>query len=68
MKRLSWKALVIMTAALIALVAFSVRELDAYLDRKAWEEAADIVYPMANQNITWTGAGYSGIYAGGAGR
>ena len=25
----------------------------------------DRVYPMVNQNITWEGAGYSGIYAKG---
>ena len=25
----------------------------------------DRVYPMVNQNITWEGAGYSGIYARG---
>lgn len=24
----------------------------------------DVVYPMTNRNITWTGAGYSGIYGG----
>ena len=25
----------------------------------------DVEYPMANRNITWEGAGYSGIYAKG---
>ena len=25
----------------------------------------DVEYPMVNQNITWEGAGYSGIYAKG---
>ena len=24
----------------------------------------DVVYPMTNRNIEWTGAGYSGIYGG----
>jgi hypothetical protein len=24
----------------------------------------DVVYPMTNQHIEWTGAGYSGIYGG----
>ena len=24
----------------------------------------DVVYPMTNRNITWTGAGYSGIDGG----
>ena len=68
MKTLSRKALIIMTALVIALAVAGVRALDDYLDRTAWERAADVVYPMTNQDIEWTGAGYSGIYAGGAGR
>ena len=68
MIRISRKAAVIMAALVIALAVAGARALDNYLDRTAWERAADISYPMANQNITWTGAGYSGIYAGGAGK
>ena len=26
--------------------------------------APDAIYPMVNQNITWEGAGYSGIWGG----
>lgn len=28
----------------------------------------DVEYPMVNRNITWDGAGYSGIYAKGGGQ
>ena len=63
------KAAKIAAAALaIAAAILSLAGIKEYADRKAWEKAASVVYPMTNQNITWTGAGYSGIYAGGAGK
>lgn len=63
MKSISRKVLILLTALVIALAVAGVRALDDYLDRTAWEREAVAVYPMANQNIEWTGAGYSGIYA-----
>lgn len=60
MKNISRKAFVMMAALIIALSVVSVRVLDEYMERKAWEDAADVVYSMTNQNIEWTGAGYSG--------
>ena len=60
MKSISRKALILMTALVIAMAFFGVRALDDYLDRTAWERVADVVYPMTNQGIEWTGAGYSG--------
>ena len=29
-----------------------------------FKAAPDIIVPMVNQHITWTGAGYNGIYGG----
>lgn len=60
MKTISRKVLILITALVIALAVTGIRALDDYLDRTAWERAADAVYPMTNQHITWTGAGYSG--------
>ena len=60
MKTISRKALILITALVIALAIAGIRALDDYLDRTAWERAADVVYPMTNQGIEWTGAGYSG--------
>ena len=65
MKTISRKVLILITALVIALAVAGIRALDDYLDRTAWKRAADAVYPMANQHITWAGAGYNGIYAGG---
>ena len=33
--------------------------------KEAYRIKPDVEYPMVNQNITWEGAGYSGIYAKG---
>lgn len=66
MKRNGRKALMF-AAAVVAVILLGARALDGYINRTAWENAADVVYTMPNQNITWTGAGYSGIY-GGTGR
>ncbi|MBP5411137.1 MAG: hypothetical protein J6Y26_04395 [Lachnospiraceae bacterium] len=63
MKTISRKALILITALVIALAVAGIRALDDYLDRTVWERAADVVYPMTNQRIEWTGAGYSGVYA-----
>lgn len=58
------KALVIATVLVIVLAVAGARALGDYLNRKAWEKLAIAVYPMANQHIEWTGAGYNGIYGG----
>ena len=60
MKIISRKALILITALVIALAIAGAKALDDYLDRTAWERAADVVYPMTNQRIEWTGAGYNG--------
>lgn len=59
MKIASRKALILITALVIALVIVGAKALDDYLGRTAWERVADVVYPMTNQRIEWTGAGYS---------
>lgn len=59
MKTISRKALILITALVIALAVAGIRALDDYLDRTAWERAADVIYPMTNQHIEWTGAGSS---------
>lgn len=58
MKTISRKALVILAAVVVALVIIGIREVDNYIDELAWERDADFVYPMTNQHIEWTGAGY----------
>lgn len=59
MKTISRKALILITALVIALAVAGIRALDDYLNRTAWERAADVIYPMTNQRIEWTGAGYN---------
>ena len=59
MKTVSRKALILITALVIAMAVAGIRALDDYLDRTAWERAADVIYPMTNQRIEWTGAGSS---------
>ena len=63
MKTISRRAVIFLAALVIALAIVGTRMLDNYLNRAAWERAADVVYPMANQHIDWTYAG-----KGGAGR
>ena len=63
MKIISRKAAIFLAALVIALAVIGTRALDDYLNRTAWERAADIVYPMTNRGIEWTYAG-----KGGAGR
>ena len=41
-------------AVIIALAWWAISDAET----KTW----DVCYPMANQRIEWTGAGYSGIY------
>ena len=47
---------VIMWLAILAVIALAVLNL-VYDD----STPPDVVYPMANQHIEWTGAGYNGI-------
>lgn len=45
-----------MILAVVAVLAVAgIRAIDGYLDRNAWERAADAVYPMADAHIEWTG-------------
>lgn len=60
MKTISRKAFILITALVIALAVVGIGALDDYLNRSAWERMADVVYPMTNQHIEWTGAGYNG--------
>lgn len=60
MKSNSGKALALIVVVVMALTAAVTYGIEEYLDKKAWERAATVVYPMTNQHITWTGAGYSG--------
>ena len=53
MKTISRKALILIATIIIALAVIGVRALDEHLNRIAWERAADVVYPMANQHIKW---------------
>lgn len=52
------KAIVMLAIVLLAVVAVVVLAL---LPAEAHTEP-DVIYPMVNQNITWEGAGYSGIW------
>lgn len=46
---------------IIALAVLAWLAADYFLPAERWEP--EFTIPMANQNITWTGAGYSGVYA-----
>lgn len=48
-------------ALIIALAALAWLAADRFLPAERWEP--DFTIPMANRNIEWTGAGYSGVYA-----
>ena len=56
--RLRGKAIFMLFIVLLAVVAVVVL---AVLPAEAHTEP-DVVYEMVNQNITWEGAGYSGIW------
>lgn len=60
MRTISKKAIILLAVLGMALAFVGVRALDEYLDRTAWERAADVVYPMTNQGIEWTYAGKGG--------
>lgn len=60
MRTISKKAIILLAVLGMALAFVGVRALDDYLNRTAWERAADVVYPMTNQNIEWTYAGKGG--------
>lgn len=55
-----WKQVALIIAVAAVLAVAGIRAIDGYLDRNAWERAADAVYPMADAHIEWTGAGYRG--------
>ena len=60
MKIISRKAVIFAAVLMIAGAVFGLRALDDYLNRKAWEQAADVVYQMTNKRIEWTYAGKDG--------
>ena len=60
MRTISKKAIILLAVLGMALAFVGVRAIDEYLDRTAWERAADVVYPMTNQGIEWTYAGKGG--------
>ena len=53
-----------LVAVILVSVAVGLYVVSGYFFGRAMTTAADVVYEMANRNITWTGAGYSGIYGG----
>lgn len=53
-----------LVAAILVSVAVGLYVVSGYFFGRAMTTAADVVYEMTNKNITWTGAGYSGIYGG----
>lgn len=53
-------ALILAVAAVLAVAG--IRAIDDYLDRNAWERAADAVYPMADAHISWEQTYYSGAW------
>ena len=57
-KSASWKAMILIIVVVAALTAAVTYGIEEYLDRKAWDNAATVVYQMTNQHVTWTGAGY----------
>lgn len=54
-RRTFWISMSIMTVVLGMLVFLNIWEAGR-------EPECDVSYPMANQNITWEGAGHNGIY------
>ena len=55
---MSRKSFVIVFSVLMALIVALAWWAISDAETKTW----DVCYPMANQHIEWTGAGYSGIY------
>ena len=53
-----------LVAAILVSVAVGLYVVSGYFFGRAMTTAADVVYEMTDRNITWTGAGYSGIYGG----
>ena len=53
-----------LVAVILVSVAVGLYVVSGYFFGRAVTTAADVVYEMTDRNITWTGAGYSGIYGG----
>ena len=53
-----------LVAVILVLIAVGLYVVSGYFLGRVMTTAADVVYEMTNRNITWTGAGYSGIYGG----
>ena len=58
-KSVTW-ILIILIAAVIGACIGSL-----FIAQAESRQRAEFVIPMANANITWSGAGYNGIYGGG---
>ena len=54
---ISTRALTVI-AVISVILALIMAGLNVWQDRKNWEAQWIGSYPMANQNIEWTGAGY----------
>lgn len=54
----------VFVVAILVSAAIGLYAVAGYFFGQAMEAAADVVYEMTNKNITWTGAGYNGIYGG----
>ena len=53
---------ILVVALIIAEIVIGIRFYLEYLDyRAAMDAAREMSYPMANQHIEWTGAGYQGV-------
>ena len=63
MKSKKSKSPVFIVAILVS-AAIGLYAVAGYFFGQAMKAVPDVVYPMVNQSITWTGAGYSGIYGG----
>jgi len=58
-KSVTWILIILIAAVAAALVG------SFFIVRAESGQEAEFVFPMANANIEWSGAGYNGIYGGG---
>lgn len=58
-KSVTWILIILMAAAVGACIG------SFFIAQAERRQPAEFVIPMANANITWSGAGYNGIYGGG---